>query len=80
MNSMEQYADIDYYAVLGVTKNCTVQEICSQYTIFHPAIVISPSIVILPSSIRIPIKHISCSLRLLKPLMCSLIVHDVLCS
>lgn len=37
-------------------------------------IVISPSIVILPSSIRIPIKHISCSLRLLKPLMCSLIL------
>jgi len=30
MNNMEQYADIDYYEILGVKKDCTVQEICSQ--------------------------------------------------
>ena len=80
MNNMEQYADIDYYEVLGVTKNCTVQDICSQYFIFHAAIEILHSIIIPLFSIRIPIRLINVSRRLLKPLMFSLIVSDYLFS
>ena len=31
MNNLEQEVDIDYYKVLGVKRNCSLQDICTQY-------------------------------------------------
>ena len=28
MNKLEQYADLDYYQILGVNRNCSLQQIC----------------------------------------------------
>jgi curved DNA-binding protein CbpA len=32
MSSLEQEVDIDYYKILGVPKNATIQQICLKYT------------------------------------------------
>lgn len=35
MSSLEQQIDVDYYKILGVPKNASVQQICSKYNFIH---------------------------------------------
>lgn len=30
MNNLEQYVEVDYYKVLGVDRQCSLQDICTQ--------------------------------------------------
>ena len=71
MNNLEQYVDTDYYKVLGVDRNCTLQDICCQYIYHHTAIETLHSTIIQPCNITTPIKHSASSRRLQKPSTCS---------
>jgi curved DNA-binding protein CbpA len=31
MSTLEQKIDVDYYKILGVPKNATIQQICAKY-------------------------------------------------
>ncbi len=35
MSKLEQKIAVDYYKILGVPKNATIQQICSQYAICY---------------------------------------------
>ena len=76
MNNLEQEVDIDYYKVLGVNRNCSVQDICIQYLFIYSAIEISHLIIIPHFNIKIPIKLIKLSHMLHKHSMSSMIVFS----
>lgn len=35
--SLEQQIDVDYYKILGVPRNATLQQICARYAFYHSA-------------------------------------------
>ena len=80
MNDLEQYTDLDYYQILGVDRNCTLQQICTKYPPPHPATATSPSTTTQPYNTPTPIKPTEPSRNQLKPSMSSTIVVIVLFS
>jgi hypothetical protein len=79
-NSLQQPIQIDYYQILGVNRNSTIQQICTRFIPIYTAIAISRLLIIPPFNIKTPTKLIGSSLRLQKPLMFSTIVLQPLCS